>query len=101
MHTVASPPVAYLLFVIGLALLRLRAVHRRGRRGRRGRRRVLLLGCYGLASLPTRPVGVALLLLAMFAYAVDVQTGVPRVWTGIGTVAFVLGSLFLYDGVSL
>src|SRR5262249_17476369 len=52
-------------------------------------------------SLPTRPIGVALLLLAMFGYAVDVQTGVPRVWSGIATVSFVLGSLLLYDGVSI
>jgi membrane-bound serine protease (ClpP class) len=38
--------------------------------------------------------------LAMFGYGVDIQTGVPRVWTGIATVAFALGSIFLYDGVS-
>jgi membrane-bound serine protease (ClpP class) len=60
-----------------------------------------VLGCYGLFSLPVRPVGVALLLFAMFGYAVDVQTGVPRLWSGIATCSFVLGSLALYDGVSL
>jgi membrane-bound serine protease (ClpP class) len=59
----------------------------------------LILGCYGLSVLPTRPVGIALLLFAMFAYGVDVQTGVPRLWTGIATVSFVLGSLLLFDGV--
>jgi membrane-bound serine protease (ClpP class) len=37
----------------------------------------------------------------MFAYAIDVQTGVPRVWTGIATVSFTVGSLALYDGLSL
>ena len=37
----------------------------------------------------------------MFGYAVDIQTGVPRVWTGIATVSFVIGSLTLYDGISL
>src|SRR5918996_1675545 len=71
MHTVASPAVAYLLFVIRLAVL------------------------------PTRPIGVALLLLAMFGYGVDVQTGVPRIWTAIATASFVLGSLLLFDGVSV
>ena len=39
--------------------------------------------------------------LSMVAFAVDVQTGVPRFWTGAGVVMFVLGSLTLYDGVSL
>jgi membrane-bound serine protease (ClpP class) len=61
----------------------------------------LVLGSYGLAALPSRPFAVGLLLLAMFGYAVDVQTGVPRVWSGIATVAFVTGSVLLYDGLSL
>ncbi len=101
MHTVASPAVAYLLFTIGLALLLFElftaGVGIAGMVGAGS----LILGCYGLAVLPTRPVGVGLLLFAMFAYGVDVQTGVPRLWTGIATVSFVLGSLFLFDGVSV
>jgi membrane-bound serine protease (ClpP class) len=101
MHTVASPAVAYLLFVIGLALLLFELFTAGvGIAGMVGAG-ALVLGCYGLAVLPTRPVGVALLLFAMFGYGVDVQTGVPRVWTGIATVSFVLGSLFLFDGVSV
>jgi membrane-bound serine protease (ClpP class) len=101
MHTVASPAVAYLLFVIGLSLLLFElftaGVGIAGMVGAGS----LVLGCYGLAVLPTRPLGVALLLLAMFGYGVDVQTGVPRVWSGIATVSFVLGSLWLFDGVSV
>jgi len=101
MHTVASPAVAYLLFAIGLALLLFElftaGVGIAGMVGAGS----LVLGCYGLAVLPTRPVGVALLLFAMFGYGIDVQTGVPRVWTGIATVSFVLGSLLLFDGVSV
>jgi membrane-bound serine protease (ClpP class) len=101
MHTVASPAVAYLLFVIGLALLLFElftaGVGVAGVVGAGS----LILGCYGLAALPTRPIGVALLLFAMFGYGVDIQTGVPRVWTGIATVAFALGSLLLFDGVSV
>jgi membrane-bound serine protease (ClpP class) len=101
MHTVASPAVAFLLFTIGLALLLFElftaGVGIAGMVGAGS----LVLGCYGLAVLPTRPLGVALLLFAMFGYGVDVQTGVPRVWTGIATVSFVLGSLWLFDGVSV
>jgi membrane-bound serine protease (ClpP class) len=101
LHTVASPPVAYLLFVIGLALMLFElytaGVGVAGLVGAGS----LVLGCYGLAALPTNAWGIALLLLAMFGYAVDVQTGVPRVWSGIATVAFVAGSVLLYDGLSL
>ena len=101
MHTVASPAVAYLLFVIGLALLLFELFTAGvGVAGVVGAGSVIL-GCYGLASLPTRPVAVALLLIAMFGYAVDVQTGVPRAWSGIATVAFVLGSVTLFDGLSV
>ena len=101
LHTVASPPVAYLLFVIGLALLLFElftaGVGVAGLVGAGS----LVLGSYGLAALPTRPLAVGLLLLAMLGYGIDVQTGVPRVWSGIATVAFVMGSVLLYDGLSL
>jgi membrane-bound serine protease (ClpP class) len=101
MHTVSSPPVAYLLFVIGLALILFElftaGVGVAGLVGAGS----LVLGCYGLAALPTNPAAVGLLLLAMLGFAIDVQTGVPRVWSGIATVAFTLGSVLLYDGLSL
>jgi membrane-bound serine protease (ClpP class) len=101
MHTVASPPVAYLLFVIGLALIVFElftaGVGVAGMVGAGS----LVLGAYGLAALPTNPVAVALLLLGVLGYAIDVQTGVPRAWSVIGTISFVLGSVFLFDGLSL
>jgi membrane-bound serine protease (ClpP class) len=100
-HTVASPAVAYLLFAIGLALLLFEmftaGVGIAGMVGAGS----LVLGGYGLAVLPTRPLGIVLLVFAFLGYAIDVQTGVPRAWTGIATVSFVVGSLVLYDGVSI
>lgn len=97
LHTVASPPIAYLLLLAGLALVLFElftvgvgvaAVVGGGS---------LVLAGYGLAILPVRPIGLALLLLAAFGLAVDVQTGVPRVWTGVGVASLVAGSLLLYD----
>lgn len=97
MHTVASPPVAYLLFIAGMAILIFELfVAGVGVAGVVGAG-CFVLGCYGLAVLPTNWWGVALLVFSMFGFAVDVQTGVPRVWTGIGMVAFVLGSFTLFD----
>ncbi len=101
LHTVASPAVAYLLFVIGMALvvfeLFTAGIGVAGVVGAVS----FVLGCYGLAVLPATTPGVALLVLAMFAFSVDIQTGVPRVWTGVATVAFAVGSLVLYDGLTL
>ena len=101
MHTVSSPPVAYLLFIIGLALMLFELFTAGvGVAGLVGAG-ALVLGCYGLAALPTNPLGVGLLLLAIVGYGIDIQTGVPRVWSGIATVALVTGSVLLYDGLSL
>jgi len=101
MHTVASPPVTYLLLTIGLALLIFEFFTAGiGIAGAVGAI-CIVLGCYGAVALPTRPWAFALLIAAMLAFAVDVQTGVPRFWTGVGVVSYVVASVFLYDGLSL
>jgi membrane-bound serine protease (ClpP class) len=101
LHTVASPPVAYLLFLIGLALIVFELYTAGvGVAGLVGAG-CLVLGCYGLAALPTNLYAVGLLLFAMFGFAVDVQTGVPRVWSGMATACLAVGSVLLYDGLSL
>jgi membrane-bound serine protease (ClpP class) len=101
MHSVASPAVTYLLLAIGLALIVFElftaGVGVAGVIGAGS----LVLSCYGLAVLPTHWWGIALIAVAFVAFAIDVQTGVPRFWTGVGVAAFVAGSLTLYDGLSL
>jgi membrane-bound serine protease (ClpP class) len=100
-HTVASPPVAYLLFTIGMALLLFELFTAGvGVAGVVGAT-FFLMGGYGLGVLPTTWLGIGLLVFSMFGFAVDIQTGVPRVWTGIAAVSYLLGSVLLYDGVSL
>jgi membrane-bound serine protease (ClpP class) len=100
-HTVASPPAAYLLFLIGLALIVFELYTAGvGVAGLVGAG-CFVLSCYGLAILPVRPVALGLLVLAMFGFTVDVQTGVPRLWSAIGTGALVVGSVTLYDGIGL
>ena len=100
-HTVASPSVAYLFFVMGIALIIFEfftaGVGVAGLIGAGG----FVLACYGLDVLPTRPWAAGVLVLAMFGFAVDVQTGVPRFWSAVGVVGLVVGSLRLYDGQSL
>ncbi len=99
-HTVASPPVAYLLLLIGLALIVFEFYTAGvGIAGVVGAVCVVLAS-YGLAALPARGWAVALLVIAMFAFAVDVQVGIPRFWTGVGIVLTIIGSLWLYEPVS-
>lgn len=100
-HTAASPEVAYLLFVMGLAIIVFELfVAGVGIAGVIGAGS-LFLGGYGLAILPVNWWAVALLVLAMFFLAIDIQTNVPRFYTIVGMICFVLGTWFLYDGVSM
>ncbi len=99
-HTAASPPVAYLLLLIGLSLI-IFEFYTAGI----GIAAVvggvsLILSFYGLAELPTRWWALALIIAAMLAFAVDVQTGIPRFWTGVGIVLTIAGSLWLFEPIA-
>ncbi len=100
-HTAASPAVAYLFFVLGLGLI-IFELYTAGV-GVAGvlAAGLFVFGCYGLAVLPARGWAVGLLVLAMGAFCVDIQTGVPRFWTGVGFVSFAVGTFYLYDGPTL
>ncbi len=100
-HTVSSPAAAYLLLVIGLSLIIFEFFTAGvGVAGLVGAG-CFVLSCYGLANLPVRPWALAMLVLAMFGFAVDVQTGVPRAWSVIGVISLMIGSVFLFDGFDL
>jgi len=103
-HTVASPPSAYLLFTVGLALLLFEFFTAGvGVAGLVGAV-CLLLGAMGFGALPMNGLALVLVLAAFAAFAVDVQVGVPRFWTGAGMVLYIIGSFGLFrsvDGLSL
>lgn len=100
-HTVASPEVAYLFFAMGLGLLVFELFTAGvGVAGLIGAG-FLALGCYGLAALPTRWWAVAILIAAVAAIAIDVQTNVPRLYSAVGMGLFVIGTFTLYDGLSM
>ncbi|MGI9578615.1 MAG: NfeD family protein, partial [Microthrixaceae bacterium] len=96
MHTVASPSVAYLLIATALGLLLFEFYTAGvGISGVVGAG-CLVLGGYGVAALPHNTWALALVVLSALAFAIDIQSGVPRVWSGIGIGAFGVGSVFLF-----
>ncbi|MCP4435059.1 MAG: hypothetical protein GY812_06085 [Actinomycetia bacterium] len=96
MHTVASPSVAYLLLAAALGLLLFEFYTAGiGIAGVVGAGCVVL-GGYGTAALPHNMWALVLLVLSAVAFAVDIQSGVPRAWTAIGMVMFTVGSVFLF-----
>ena len=96
MHTVASPSVAYLLLAVGLGLLLFEFYTAGiGIAGVVGAGSLVLAG-YGIAALPHATWALLLVVGSVVAFAVDVQSGVPRAWTAIGMAMFTVGSLFLF-----
>ncbi|MCY4517549.1 MAG: hypothetical protein OXB99_09970 [Acidimicrobiaceae bacterium] len=100
-HTAASPAVAYLLLLAGLSLLLLDFYT-----GGIGIAALVgvacgLLAAFGLGTLDIRPWALALLIAGFVAFAVDIQTGVPRFWTLVGGVAVLAGSLTLFGQHSM
>jgi membrane-bound serine protease (ClpP class) len=102
LHNMANPGIVFLLLTIGLAL----AVFEfyTGGVGLAGFIAVVCagLGAYGLGVLPTRPLGAVLVVGAFLAFAIDVQAGQAKFWTGVATVALSAGSRLLFtNGVSV
>ena len=101
MHTVASPPITYLLLISGLALLLFEFFSIGvGIAGVIGAISVAL-SAYGLTILPFRPWALLLIIFSMLAFAIYIQTVVPRVWTLIGQIMFTIGTIFLYYEVNV
>jgi membrane-bound serine protease (ClpP class) len=100
LHRLISPSIAYFLFVAGLALLVFEFFTAGiGLAGLVGA--LCAIGAFvGFSHLPVHWWAFALLLLATFGFAVDVQVGALGVWTVIGAVCLGAGSIFLYGGSS-
>ncbi len=100
-HTMASPAIAYLLFVVGMGLLVFELYTAGvGIAGVIGAG-CFIGGCYGLDVLPARGWAVALLVVSMIGFAIDIQVGVPRFWSAVGVLCMIVGTIMLFDGVSL
>lgn len=100
LHALINPSVAYGLFVAGLALLVFEFFTASiGLAGLSGALAVVG-ACYGFSHLPLRWWACALLLLATFGYAIEVQAGGTGPWTAIATTSLVGGSFGLYGGSS-
>lgn len=99
-HTLTSPSIAYGLLVVGLALIVFEfftiSIGLAGGTGA-----IALVGAFvGFNNLPVTWWALALVFVAMFGYAIDVQAGRAYSWTVIATVLLVVGTLFLYGGSS-
>jgi membrane-bound serine protease (ClpP class) len=98
LHALGSPSATYFLVVSGLLLFLFELYSAGVGIAAASAAVCLALSSYGLGTLGVRPLGLALLLLATFGFGVDIQSGEPRAWTGIGAIALAAGSATLFDG---
>ncbi len=98
LHGLGSPSATYFFVVAGLLLLLFEFFSAGIGIAAATGAMCLALSAYGIGTLGTRPLGLGLVLLATVAFGVDIQAGSPRFWTGVGTIALVLGSLTMFDG---
>jgi len=104
LHTVASPPSALLLVTVGLALLVFEFFTAGIGIAAFVGAVCLILGCMGIGALSMSGIGIGFLLAAFVAFAIDVQVGVPRFWTGVGLASYVIGAFTMFrnvDGVAM
>jgi membrane-bound serine protease (ClpP class) len=100
-HSFINPSLAYFLLLAGLGLIVFEffacSVGFAGAVGA-----LATIGaCYGFSHLPIRWWALALLVLAVFGFSIDVQAGAIGAWTYIASACLVAGSLTLYGGTDL
>jgi membrane-bound serine protease (ClpP class) len=100
-HSLTSPAMAYLLLVVGLALLVFEFFTVGVGLASLAGAACLAGAFFGFSHLPVAWWAVALILLSAFGFAVDVQAGNLGFWTGVGVIGLLAGSLGLSRGSPL
>jgi len=101
LHITASPAITFLLLLAGIGLLLLELFSLGGGLAAGTAVICLIPAFFGLAELPTRPLGVGLVLLAALGAAVDLQAGTARIWTAISALSVIGSTIALFgDGLA-
>ena len=100
-HALTSPAMAYLLLVVGLALLVFEFFTVGVGLASLAGASCLVGAFFGFSHLPVAWWAVALIVLSAVGFAIDVQAGHLGFWTGVGVIGLLAGSLGLYGGSSL
>ncbi len=96
LHMATSPSIAYFFLVVAFALFVFEFFTGGVGVAAGVGLMAFVLAASGLGNLPTRPLGLILLLVSMLGFAIDIQAGTPRFWTAVGAISFVVGSLTMY-----
>ena len=97
LHSLLDPNLAFIFFWLGLALIVLELIVPGHIFSGTVGTILFVIALFSFGVLPVRIIGIALLVLSVVAFILEVKAPGLGVWGGIGVVALLLGGWFLYD----
>jgi membrane-bound serine protease (ClpP class) len=96
-HTLLDPNLAFIFFWLGLALIVLELIVPGHIFSGTIGTILFVLALFSFGVLPVRIIGIALLVLSVVAFVLELKAPGLGIWGAVGTVALLLGGWFLYD----
>jgi len=97
LHSLVDPNLAFIFFWLGLGLIVLELIIPGHVFSGTIGTLLLIIAFVSFGVLPVRIIGIALLVLSVIAFVVELHAPGLGIWGAIGVVALVLGGWFLYD----
>jgi membrane-bound serine protease (ClpP class) len=97
LHSLLDPNLAFIFFWLGLGLIVLELIVPGHIFSGTIGTLLLIIALVSFGVLPVRIIGIALLVLSVIAFVVELQAPGLGIWGAIGVVALLLGGWFLYD----
>jgi membrane-bound serine protease (ClpP class) len=97
LHSLVDPNLAFIFFWLGLGLIVLELIVPGHIFSGTIGTLLLIIALVSFGVLPVRIIGIALLVLSVIAFVVELQAPGLGIWGGIGVIALLLGGWFLYD----
>jgi len=97
LHGLFDPSLAFLFFWLGLILLVLELLIPGHVFSGTVGAVLMLISLWSFGMLPVRWIGIALLLISIVAFVIEIKAPGLGVWGGVGVITLLLGGWFLYD----
>jgi len=97
LHSLLDPNLAFIFFWLGLGLIVLELIVPGHIFSGTIGTLMLIVALVSFGVLPVRIIGIALLVLSVIGFTVELQAPGLGIWGAIGVVALLLGGWFLYD----
>jgi membrane-bound serine protease (ClpP class) len=97
LHSLLDPNLAFIFFWLGLGLIVLELIVPGHIFSGTIGTMMLIIALVSFGVLPVRIIGIALLVLSVIGFVVELQAPGLGIWGAIGVIALLLGGWFLYD----